>query len=92
MTIHLLKLNNWIFVILKSLQKSLVYPLTPVVFSVQCVLLFPVLLSPAVMELVSMLQDLLTVGAMVVFVDFTLHYSGNILWLMSMFNSLNQAL
>jgi len=44
--------------------------------SVQCVLLFPVLLSPAAMELVTMLQDLLTVGAMVIFVDFTLHYSG----------------
>lgn len=44
--------------------------------AVQCVLLFPVLLSPAAMELVTMLQDLLTIGAMVVFVDFTLQYSG----------------
>ena len=47
-------------------------------FAAQCLLLYPVLLSPATMELVTMLQDLLTVGAMVVFVEFTLHYSGSL--------------
>ena len=37
---------------------------------------YPVLMFPSTMALVSMLQDLLAVSVMVVFVNFTLKYSG----------------
>merc|ERR1719225_964456 len=55
---------------------SVLGPTALVVFSLVPLTITAVLLSPAAMELVTMLQDLLTVGAMVMFVDFTLHYSG----------------
>jgi len=44
--------------------------------TVQCLLCTPVLFSPSTLPLVSMFQDLLSVAAMVIFVFFTLHYSG----------------
>jgi len=44
--------------------------------TVHMLLSYPVLLSPATIALASMLQDLLTISILVIFVNFTLHYTG----------------
>ena len=59
-----------------SVMNNRVFMMSYYFFSVYMLLSYPVLLSPATIALASMLQDLLTISILVIFVNFTLHYTG----------------